>query len=1077
MKKTFRILSKILLLKVILLALLYAAITIPQDKILISRSIERFTRNTDYTVNIGRFSGNPFSDFHIDKITLADKNGIWLSAENMRLKWHPLALLTTGHVLDRVKADKLEIIRFPETKETTQKKEETSFDLENTLRYIPFDVALNKFLLGGSIAGTPQELQIFAHKKNNRYRALVATLHGPETSLLTDLSLKQNDINGTVLFEEQPDGLLGHLLKLPQQAISADFLLHTDYNKTTRFDRGKIIIGQNILHLSGSLDHDKREIDGVLTVTITDLSAFSTIAQIKLGGSLSGKLTVKGQQNHLETNLIAEIPSASIADIAISNLQLDNTATLDLSYPRKPHFEATGKLDSMISFKENQHTLENTYTLKGDIHQFGGDIAIQATTPYGVSTANITASADLLDNAYSALINAVLSYNKNNYTLHADTAFNPQQITINAIDLNGEGADVKGAVVWQVEQKLADGEIRIDIADLHPLARIFSLPAKGVFKAVAKMDSKANTQLADISISALDLTYAEQRIRLQNAARLNIADQRMELSPAVLQFANGTLTGQGVMDPDHLDALLTAKNIDLSSLFESDILKGRINGTLTLKGKPDMPVIALRSSFQGTSGNKPVNATINGDWQNETARLDAVARAEKTRAALKATLNSRLSLMPFNIDLSEDTAITGNLDLDIGLSMLNPLLWASRQQVDGTISGSMKITGRLNEPQLSGRFNLVNGRYQHATTGICMRNVSATLLGTNDRIAIQNLTSRNSQKGVLSANAGMSLKGSKAINGKIDFSRYRLFCGGLATGIIDGQLNAGGTIKSSTIDGNLVLGPLNVQLPGAQNEAGIPEIETIRISNKKIENTEPPAVTRLNVTLDAPNRIFVRGRGLDAEFGGNLAITGFATDPFINGEFKARRGRFVLLDRTLNLDTAVMRFEGKIPPSPYLNVEAKSNVKGTTVTVNLDGQAIKPKLTLSSQPTLPQDEVLALLLFGRQLQNISPFEAIKLAQAARTLAGLDGGQPGILDKARAKLGLDTLDLGTNEDNDVTVSTGKYVTDSVFVGVQQGTKPEDKQVKTEIELAPSVSANTTIDAEGNQGIGLGWKHDY
>lgn len=167
-----------------------------------------------------------------------------------------------------------------------------------------------------------------------------------------------------------------------------------------------------------------------------------------------------------------------------------------------------------------------------------------------------------------------------------------------------------------------------------------------------------------------------------------------------------------------------------------------------------------------------------------------------------------------------------------------------------------------------------------------------------------------------------------------------------------------------------------------------------------------------------------------------------------------------------------------MPPSPYLAVKATTTAQGTEITLNVTGTAAKPQLALTSNPSLPQDEVLALLLFGRKLANISPFEAIKLAQATRVLAGLDGGEPGILDKARQTLGVDTLDIGSGgDDGDVTVTTGKYLTDDVYVSVEQGAEPEDRLLKTEVELTPSISGNTTVDGVGNQSIGIEWKRDY
>ena len=1083
MKKSLRVFYKVLMVKIILMAMLFAAITIPQDKILISRAAKHFTRDTDYQVDLGTIHGDLFSSFRIDRLSLSDKNGVWLSIDALHIKWHPLALATGGHVLDRIKAQTIDLSRLPDTpkKKEEPNKEETAFDLQKTLRFVPFDIMLPSVSLGGSIAGSQQHLEIYTHKKDGRYRALIRNLQGPETSLLADLGLKPGDIDGQFSFREAAGGLVGHLAKLPEHsALSAEATLQTDYKKTTHLEQATIHLGPSTLVASGSFNHDTKESDATLTATIPHLSDFSSLAGMPLSGDVTVKLNIAGPQNNLKTDLSVYSPQIGLETLLITPAKIETNGILDLSFPKNPLFDMNGNILFGLQPKgkdDKPYTIKTDYNVKGDIHHFAATTSLDATTPYGSSTADVTATIDLLNKLYSGEITGQATSGKHTYTLEAATTASPQKIDLTRIDLKGTGAVITGNLNWQMQQKLANGKLTVDIENLKPLADIAALPLTGTFKMDADLDSAGDTQLADITIDKMNITYADKTVRLQDKAKLNVEDKRAELSPTTLLVAGGTLTASGHLDPDTVSASLKIKQLKLNDLVETDLFKGQLNGDVSISGSTHNPDIKTNATIQGQSGTNPVKLDMKGNWQQGTLLVQAKAASTQTDATLKATIKSELSLLPFKTDFSADTPINGDVTAKMDLSVLNTLLWASRQQVNGDVSGRMAIKGRISDPRLSGKFNLSNASYKHTVSGICMNNVSAVILGNNDTVVLQELSSRNSSKGVLSAKARIGLTGRKALNGGINFDNYRLFCGGLATGVLDGALRASGTMQSSLIDGKLTLGPLNVQLPGAQNEAGIPQVETIRINDRKNGSETSPSVLRLNITLDAPGRIFVRGRGLDAEFEGNLAITGQANDPFINGSFEARRGKFALLDRTLDLKKAVMRFEGKVPPSPYLDISAESKVQSTTITVNLAGQAIKPKLTLSSQPSLPQDEVLALLLFGRQLQNISPFEALKLAQAARTLAGMDGGEPGILDRARSTLGLDTLDVGTNADNDVTVSTGKYVTDSVFVGVQQGAKPEDKRVKTEIELAPSVSANTTMDAEGNQGIGLGWRHDY
>ena len=134
----------------------------------------------------------------------------------------------------------------------------------------------------------------------------------------------------------------------------------------------------------------------------------------------------------------------------------------------------------------------------------------------------------------------------------------------------------------------------------------------------------------------------------------------------------------------------------------------------------------------------------------------------------------------------------------------------------------------------------------------------------------------------------------------------------------------------------------------------------------------------------------------------------------------------------------------------------------------LHGPVSAPKLTLTSSPAVPQDEILARVLFGRGLGQITAGEGLQVAAAAANLAG---GGFDVLDKVRGGLGLDRLGFGSVA-NRLTGSTpkpvaggaatgaaltaGKYVADGVYVGASQGLTPGSSKAVVEIEVLPRVT---------------------
>jgi len=133
-----------------------------------------------------------------------------------------------------------------------------------------------------------------------------------------------------------------------------------------------------------------------------------------------------------------------------------------------------------------------------------------------------------------------------------------------------------------------------------------------------------------------------------------------------------------------------------------------------------------------------------------------------------------------------------------------------------------------------------------------------------------------------------------------------------------------------------------------------------------------------------------------------------------------------------------------------------------------------PDFELTSVPSLPGDEVLARFLFGKGIDDLSPLQAVQLANAVATLTGRGG--IGVLGNLREGLGLDDLDLSTNAEGDTEVRAGRYISDNIYTEFVA-----DSDGGTEIDVNIDVSRNFTVKgtttSSGDSAIGLFWERDY
>ncbi|MCD1617634.1 translocation/assembly module TamB domain-containing protein [Salipiger manganoxidans] len=430
---------------------------------------------------------------------------------------------------------------------------------------------------------------------------------------------------------------------------------------------------------------------------------------------------------------------------------------------------------------------------------------------------------------------------------------------------------------------------------------------------------------------------------------------------------------------------------------------------------------------------------------------------------------------------SADLGITGQVPLALANRLLEPNL------IDGLARLDLQLNGPLALSSLSGTVTVNGGSVvlpgpALSLTGV---DVTANLGGGQVRLDAGGALSsggRVSASGTIGMTAPYTADLAVALDSLVlqDRRLYQAQAGGRLT--VTGPLLTGprvaGVVDIEQAEIRIPetgLGPgsrsfvlTHIQEPAAAREtrarAGLLEQARAR--------SGPAYVLPLDITIRAPSRIFIRGRGLDAELGGQLRLSGTSANIVPEGRFDLIRGRLDILGQRLTLDRAGLSLTGDFVPT--LDVAATSEREGTTITVTITGEATSPEVDFSSDPPRPEEEVLALLLFGQDVQNISAFQALRLASAVNTLAGRGGS--GIVDNLRMGFGLDDLDVTTDEDGNAGLRLGKYISDNVYTDVEVDSGG-DSSVNLNIQISPSVKARGSVTSDGDTGVGVFFERDY
>src|SRR3546814_12312545 len=83
-----------------------------------------------------------------------------------------------------------------------------------------------------------------------------------------------------------------------------------------------------------------------------------------------------------------------------------------------------------------------------------------------------------------------------------------------------------------------------------------------------------------------------------------------------------------------------------------------------------------------------------------------------------------------------------------------------------------------------------------------------------------------------------------------------------------------------------------------------------------------------------------------------------ADDPKVEGAIEVRRGRFDGLGRSFAFERGRVVFDGGPASDPTLDMILATEVAEIAAKVVVSGPAQSPKITLTSEPTLPEEEIL-----------------------------------------------------------------------------------------------------------------------
>ncbi len=667
----------------------------------------------------------------------------------------------------------------------------------------------------------------------------------------------------------------------------------------------------------------------------------------------------------------------------------------------------------------------------------------------------------------------------------------------------------------------------------------------------------------EIILSRLSLNDPGRKAGLRLAAPLTVnLAQGPRVTGLDMAFTpGGRLTAEADLRPGsmRLNAKLTALPLAFFRLFVEDALpEGSIDADVSYAAAPSGPKgsVALRARLASLAADSPGPAAARAQTaagsSGTTPSSGATASAGATASPGAASSPEALSSKAPGLDLKLDAALErgaglrlrgeGSLALDgsapgnqgklrFSLPLIpgadgTPLpdfkapltasfaldsptapLWRLAplpgRTLDGRLAVNMEVTGTLAAPAVTGTAYLAGGRYEDKLLGVLLTDMDLEA-HVNPKGGRLVLAAKDGQGGSLALEGDLNPGAAEALNLRGQIRHLRPLRRDDLSVMLSGLFSARGSLASPHVAANILVERGELTLLSSMGGGGV---TTLDISESGQEMPKAAAGPTCDLRIDIPRRFFIRGKGLDSEWQGGLAIAGHLSAPSLTGSLRPVRGTLDLLSKTFAFTGGDIVFAGGGRINPGVNLELTYEGPDIVAVVNVSGSAQKPALNLTSRPPLARDEVLAHVLFGKDLSELSRYEALQLANSLRELAS-GGGEGGFspFTAVRKGLGLDVLRVGggdTAKENRTdpnstanipgapaqqkggsennaaagpSLEAGKYINDSIYVGVEQGMSQESTGVRVEIELAPNLNLQGKTSPTSSQ-VGVGWKMDY
>lgn len=226
------------------------------------------------------------------------------------------------------------------------------------------------------------------------------------------------------------------------------------------------------------------------------------------------------------------------------------------------------------------------------------------------------------------------------------------------------------------------------------------------------------------------------------------------------------------------------------------------------------------------------------------------------------------------------------------------------------------------------------------------------------------------------------------------------------------------------------------------------------------------------------NNLKIQDKTIDAAMKADLKVKKQPSgQPYLAGKVEVFKGNYTAYENKFKISRGEIIFPESRDSQARLIFEGQTKIKGYRIFASMKGTLDDSQIELTSDPTLPKDQIISLLLFGKKLEDLSSKDRKTFLDSGRAMETLLDKL--FLGKAEAKIAqlihADDVSVQASpgsagaQNQMPSVKVGKYLNGEKFYGTYQVKPSSIKGEELNQTITGEYRVNESIAIEGERSL--------